>query len=463
MLADAIDFPIVLLFGLIVLVPLLLFEVSIEALVLKKLWGVPFRQLCFLTFFANCWSLLAGIPVKFLNACLYTALLPDDLPGFFARYPAAIIMGTLIYFLVTIAVEGAYAFRWLRHNGITLARKEIWKGMILANLASYIVLAPLHYYFTQPIQQVRQFVSTADWSNNKKMPVIYVDAASSELKMTSIGGTDSKTLVPFPMRDYLISPDLNICMFRGTNGNLCIYRRDAGRTNLIWNTRAHYFMRQVAFSPSGRYAAFADEDSNTVEVVDLQSNQRIHQPMAEEFNSFYDLSLAWSTNERAFYLKGFKDDHRLRITIRDNAGSFVDKTSLSIEKLTGTNAPPLSACYGRVNSFGSYWSDDWGASFTSDSCGAFSARSEPGLGSSLRIYRNTDSARTIILYLAVNQGLLHIAHFYFGDIAFLTDCDECLFQAEDYIYLLNIPQKKVGTVVRGNRFILLTPRYQKQF
>ena len=66
-----------------------------------------------------------------------------------------------------------------------------------------------------------------------------------------------------------------------------------------------------------------------------------------------------------------------------------------------------------------------------------------------------------ILYLHVNPGLLHIAHFYFGDAAFLEGGSECLFEANGYIYVLDIQAKRVGTLARGDRFILLTDRYQK--
>ena len=39
MFADAIDFPLVLMHGLAVLVPLLLFQVGVEALVLRSMWS----------------------------------------------------------------------------------------------------------------------------------------------------------------------------------------------------------------------------------------------------------------------------------------------------------------------------------------------------------------------------------------------------------------------------------------
>jgi hypothetical protein len=42
------------------------------------------------------------------------------MPGFFARYPFAITIGSLIYFVVTVLVEGTYAFRWLRRNQLAI-------------------------------------------------------------------------------------------------------------------------------------------------------------------------------------------------------------------------------------------------------------------------------------------------------------------------------------------------------
>jgi hypothetical protein len=84
------------------------------------------------------------------------------------------------------------------------------------------------------------------------------------------------------------------------------------------------------------------------------------------------------------------------------------------------------------------------------------------LGSGLRITRE-EQDRAPILYLHVNPGLLHIARFYFGDAAFLEGGDECLFEANGYIYVLDIQAKRVGTLACGDRFILLANRYQKRF
>jgi len=452
--ADAIDFPLVLGFGVIILIPLLLFEVGVEALILKKVWSIPFRSLCRLTFIANCLSLLAGIPVKILNAWLYDFLLPQDLPGFYARYPSAVAVGTLIYFGVTVGVESAYAFRWLRRKEYKIASGIIWRGMLLANLASYSVVAPLHYYLTRPLPQlIHEFTQNTSWCSHPAVKVFFTDGTNENLKSMRLDGSASETIVPMTVRDYILSADLKLCLFRSTNGNLYFYRQDTAQDKFVLQSSERFLMNQVAFSPSGEYVAYANERSNTLDVVNLQTGQRIGQPLIQKLN-FSGPSIAWSTNETQFYVGGFENGERFRFTIQLSGG-------LLAEKLTQTNAPDVLTCYGRIGDGGWYGSDDWGRSFNRDSCGDLNVYTEPGLGSHLRVYPETNR-QTQVEYLAVNPGLLHIARFYFGDVAFLDGCNECLFEANGYIYLLDIQNKRVGSVAQGGRFILLTPRYQKQ-
>lgn len=468
LLADAIDIPYVVGFGLVVLVPLMLFEVGIEALVLSKVWRLPYGNLCRYSFVANCWSLVAGIPTKILNAFLYgEVLLPQDMPGFFARYPFAVAIGSLIYFVVTLLVEGAYAFRWLRLNQFVLVRHQIWRGVILANIASYAVLAPLHYHLTKPINDIRAFTTDARWSSHPTTKIIFTDAVNGYLKAVNIDGSAAETIMPVAARDYLVSTDLNICLFRGKDGNLYLYRRDLGQTNLIWQTDAHFRMDQVAFSPSADRVAFVIEKGKYVEAVDVKTGERVRESFPDADSFFYDISLAWSKEEAKFYVSSDKKHFivtlqpksHLMIELPNNTGA--PEWNLTMKAINDTNNLDILTCYGRI-SHGGWWSSggDWGASFDEDKCDGLSARSEPGLGSGLRIYRE-DQKRSPVLTVAVNPGLLHLASFYFEDVALLEGCGECLFQANDYIYLADIDRKRVGTVTKGERFILLTPRYQK--
>lgn len=185
--ADAINFPFVFLYGMAVLVPLMLFQVGIEAWILRYTWNVPFREMARFAFRANCWSLAAGIPTKILNAFLYGVLLPRDIPGFFARYPFAVGLGTLIYFVVTVLVELACAIRWRRTNEASLSQQTLWTGILLANVATYAVLAPLHYYATRPMNDVREITQDVRWSSHPDTQVVFTDSEDGHLKITRLG------------------------------------------------------------------------------------------------------------------------------------------------------------------------------------------------------------------------------------------------------------------------------------
>ena len=89
------------------------------------------------------------------------------------------------------------------------------------------------------------------------------------------------------------------------------------------------------------------------------------------------------------------------------------------------------------------------------------ATAGPGLDSGLRIRLKDQKSRDAFLTVSVRPGLLHLARFYFDDVAFLQEGCECLFESNGYIYLLNVNEKRLGTFVKGHRFVLLTTRYQK--
>src|SRR2546426_947342 len=133
---------------------------------------------------ANCWSLIAGIPTKILNAVIYGMLLPRDIPAFFARYPLAVAVGALLYFIVTVLVEFICAVRWRRRSEASIAQRSLWNGILLANLATYTVLAPLYYYATRPIHDVREFAHDARWSRHPDTEVVFTDSENEHLKMT---------------------------------------------------------------------------------------------------------------------------------------------------------------------------------------------------------------------------------------------------------------------------------------
>jgi hypothetical protein len=196
--------------------------------------------------------------------------LPEDLPGFFARYPVAVGIGNLVYFAITIVIEGLYAFRWLRMNQHTIARSAVWIGILAANLASYAVLAPLHYFATRPMRQVHEFTQNSLWTKHAPTIILFTDQ-KGRLRSVHADGSGVQTLVSTVVRDYLVSTKPNVILFRGGEGNLHLYRRDEARSNLVMQTHQRFQMDQAAFSPSSGRVAFAAKEGNYLEVLDFRT------------------------------------------------------------------------------------------------------------------------------------------------------------------------------------------------
>ena len=354
--ADGIDLPIVLFYGVAVLVPLLLFEVLVEGAILSRIWHIPFRQLAKPVLWANCWSLLAGIPTKFFNAAIYEYLLPNDLAGYFARYAFAATVGTLIYYVITVLVETISLSRWLKRERFTKARTKIWLAVLIANAATYAVLGPLHYFATQPITDVTEFTTNTQWAKQPPTRLVYIDSATGYLKSIFSDGSTTTTLVPISVKDYLITSNLNLVLFHDQQGIRRLYLVGRGETE--------------------------PADAEHMLLIETQAT------------------------------------------------------------------------------FGSDGNRNWGGE---DSFGDLKAWAEPGLGNQIRLYRTNDFQRSL-LRVAINPGLLHFADFRFtlSHPAFISDGKECLFQAQNAIYLLDIERKCVGKLADGRNFILLTPTYAKR-
>jgi hypothetical protein len=447
-LADGIDIPVVLGLGLGVLIPLMAFEVFAEAYVLRFFWKVPFGDLCRFTFAANCWSLGAGIPTKVANSFLYGALLPADIPGFLKGYPFVIGLGSLIYFVVTVFVEGWFARRWRRVNEYAFTGADLWRGIVLANIATYAVLAPIHYYATKPANYAQEVLSHTRWTSHTTTQVVFSAASDGCLKALRLDGTGLQTITPLPVKDFLVSEDLKLCLFRGTNGSLYFFRNDTRSTNLVWQTDERFFMEQVAFSPSGDHVAFVSKKGQYFECLNTKTGRRLRQSLPLDFDG---ASVAWSTEENKFLVT--EKGGVLQVVIQPDE-------QLQVERLTGTNKPAVLPCYGRVGD--SQWGGggDWGRFYNMDTAGNLKVFAVPGLGSFLRITR--EGERKPVFVFGVNSGLLHFSVFQIRDVAFLDEGRECLFEASGHIYLLDVEKKKIGLLAPGDRYILLSPRYQKK-
>jgi len=444
--ADGIDIPMVLASGIFVLAPLMLFEILAEAALLSKIWHQPFRHLCRFTLRANCWSLLAGIPILFLSSWIYDRMVPDDLTGYSAREPMAFSVVAVTYLLATVIVEGATAFRWLRRNGFALAVGQTWKGVLLANLATYAVLVPLLYFSGRPNSSVHEFTADAAWSSHPKTKVIFIDSQDGCLKSVCVDGSDAETIVPMGVKDYLVSGDLKTCLFRDSFNNLRLYRRNDKQSDLVkleLETNERFQISQVAFSPAGHFVAFAGLSGRFVEVIDMASGRRVRQSLDTQAIRSVNPSIAWSSAERLLIVPGL---------ITRSAVSILPDFTLSVQPVAATNVPGVFRCY--AHSAG----DDPEQSYATDSIGDVEAVNLDAYARSILSIHQKNQPEKPLFYLSVPKS--HDTRQQFpSDVAFLEGGRECLFGGNGRIYLLDIAAKRVGMVARGQAFILLTERY----
>lgn len=200
--ADAIDMSFVFIGGLIVLIPLLAFEVFVEGIFYARGLRVPYRKILGLALAANLVSLAAGAPVKVFNSWMYSALLPRDLAAYFRAYPLAVGLGTLIYFVVTLATEYVVVLVWCKRKAVTVAGSRLALTVLTANVATYAVLAPLNYVFTRPIQNIREFTDNSQWASRPLTEIYYTDSTTGHPCSIMTDGSGRRDLNKDEVRDY---------------------------------------------------------------------------------------------------------------------------------------------------------------------------------------------------------------------------------------------------------------------
>jgi hypothetical protein len=260
LVADGINLPLVLGYGLIVLAPLGLFEVALEGWILSRVWAISFKALARPVLIANGWSLLAGIPIKILNALIYSWVLPKDLPGFFARYPLAISLGTLNYFVITVIVEAAYFFRRLKGSELEQQRSKVWRAVLLANLATYAVLGPLHYFGTRPTSDIKEFTGNTAWAIQPPTQIVYIDSRNKHLKVIYSDGLNGRTLVPMQVTNYLVTSDFDKILVQDPGGARHFWRYENGKMKEAEPNTAIFAPAETTYGP-GDQDRWTGEDS----------------------------------------------------------------------------------------------------------------------------------------------------------------------------------------------------------
>ena len=431
--ADGIDLPILLGFGLGIFLPLLLFNAAIEAPIMGRFLGIKLSDLWWPWFKANVWSLLGGIPALVINELLAGWLLPTELVRRFQVYPLFLVLFAAVFFAATWLVEFVCARSIVRRQGVKVERATLVKAVLLANVASYAILGPAFCVLQYPRPEVREFTRDTRWAKQPALAVVAV-GPTGRLETATADGKNHRVILPYEVRDFVVSADLKTVLYRGQDDRFYSYRNG---TNALMPELGFWCRTpEMDFSPSGRYAAFLNQETKVIRIFDSMSGQFKDVPT---FGDGYRCSVVWSSKEDTIYLKSEKDFREITL----GPGSTNAYTALR-------NPPSdFAGHYGRV---GDRWRRE----------GAFYLRHrENGValdiwywaGSGLAIHRGRENLMKLsdpAGQLGFTQGIL------------LEGGEEALVGFGNHVYLVDVVGKRLGPVLGGKDFIALAKPFSKQ-
>ena len=429
--ADGIDLPIALAWGVGIFLPLLIFNATVEALIMRRFIGMKFGDLWPRWFMANVWSLLAGIPALMLNDALTGWFLPTELDRRFRAYPFFLLLFILVYFTATCLAEILYARRIVRKTGLPVTLATIAKGVLWSNLAAYAVLGPLYFAIGLPRTEVREFSPKAHWSKQPSLMVVAV-GKDGQLEAQDVGDRNHQVVVPFAVQQYVVSADLTQVLYRGTNDRYFLFAH--GTNQLLPDVGFSCLAPAMDFSPGMRYAGFFKRDGGHLRVFDRTTGQFKEVPT---FGNDYDTRVVWSATEAIVYLKSQKQCWEILLE------PFVAYRNL-------TNQPSdFANHYGQTGNASSwdqvrYWHHQSGDSQVSV---------RYGWGSQMLVFGGKHQA----LRLKDPAGQLTVEQ-----AVFPQGEEEVLFGLGGFVYLLDVPARCIGPVMSGHDFIALAPPFAKQ-
>ena len=428
--ADGIDLPILISYGVGIFLPLLLFNATVEAPIMGRFLGIKFSELWTSWFKANVWSLLAGIPALILTEALTGWFLPAELGRRVRAYPLFLVLFIFVFFAATCLAEFLYARRVVRKAGVQVRRSAMVRGVLLANLASYAILGPVYFFVEYPRTDIREFMPDTRWAKEPKLTVVAI-GAGGRLKSASADGQNHQVVVPYEVRDYVVSADLVQVLYRGAGDRFYFFM---GGTNLPVPELGFWCRApEMDFSPTGKYAAFFERDTHQIRVFEFRTGQFKDVPT---FGEGYDCSLFWSSQEDTLYLRSGKA-----------CWEIVLEPVVAYRSLTN---PPgdFANHYGLV---GNSWSRD-GVRYANHEDGTLKLAVPYGWDNHLVVYNQKET----VMRLKDPAGQLGVEQ------AIFLESGEVLVGVGDFVYILDVPSKRIGPVMGGQEFIALAKPFSKQ-
>jgi len=190
-------------------IPILLIIIGLVTLPLVFVEGIPlaiglripYRRTSFMLFCANFLSLLAGLPVKYVNAMLYHALMPKPMAAYFRAYPYAAAIGSLNFFIVTLLIEYGVIASLCRKRKIPVEKKRLMLTVLVMNAMTFAIFAPLNYFVTRPHHDVKTFTDDSSWAQHPLTEICYI-APDGSFRTVMTDGSNQRAAPPDIARDF---------------------------------------------------------------------------------------------------------------------------------------------------------------------------------------------------------------------------------------------------------------------
>ncbi|MFI4910301.1 MAG: hypothetical protein ACIAQZ_01400 [Sedimentisphaeraceae bacterium JB056] len=450
--------------------------VIVESLVLWKAFAVSWKRAVWIVFVVNTLStLIGGFVAFFLSAALSAPIFnPKDLIEYSRQITVSAIATYILCLVLSILLEWWGINERIRKQNKSITKKQTFKVTLIANLISYILLCPWHYY-TSHKQYFREVEYKSDWAITPTEKLYFLDE-DKYLCSIHTDGKDKQTLITSPIKGYIVSQDLKYCVYWQEDNKLYIYNSETSQTKQIttlykdgkYDPHFEAYMNKfatpnnIAISPenkwivwttsnNSKYDSFSDKElpKSKIYYYDIQAGKSFVYSV-----SGFAEQTAFSEDGSIVYLQcAPKPDHSMKINVIHDLVSvkISSDNSLFIKQEEPDNLE-LAACYGRFGDYG-YSGDDI------------------RYHRSFKIQQGVYSFRYAGFRLEINgsRKRFNDTHFlmprYFGTMkspTLLENRQEIVVEARGGIYLMDISERKFGLITSGSDYIMKSDVWDKK-
>jgi len=437
-LADGINLPLVLGYGLAILAPLTLLVVALEMLVLLWFCGIRPATSFKVLLKANVLSTIAGWVVYLFQDCILWAIGIRTLPDFVRLYLYGAMLLIVVYYALSVLVEGSFAAQRKLHRAAGITRGRLWRGIALANVASYLVVGPLFYFGTRLNLGELTFVDDPAAIARCSDSVYFIAADSSHLCRINADGGGFRVVVPHPVGDFLVSRDRKAFAYRGANGSLYFHHLDGHQPILVWKAHDRFPMTWVDISADTNRIAYAN--GAEVTVFDPKTRRAVAHANLPKHDYGSNVHLAWDAGKPEV----------LHVRVADARFAWM---------VTGSEMIPSERpAKGLMGGFCRRGSGPEDLDSRQEQ-GDLTLGGWPYLGTHIRVTRG----RQTLVRFHDNYGVLRMGYRSPGEGSFLSAPGVVVCEGAGCLYVLNALEKKVALLADGRRHVLANGRFQGSF